>query len=107
MNKMPNYQKIYKEITERFHQDKIQEIKPYLNKKQWNTLDVMSVNNILTDENEIQDKDRIHKAYDEQTINAILQHQKEFELNNSELARYFKISRNTVLNWKKRLNNQK
>jgi|SRR5690606_7439334 len=103
MSKNPDYQKIYKEITERFHPDKMDKVKTYIQKEEWTSFDVITVSNILINKKKIHGQriDRQHKAYDEHTIKAILKHQKEYGMNNSEAARFFKISRNTIISWKK------
>ena len=41
------------------------------------------------------------KSYDRQTIFEILDYQKKYKLNNSQLARHFKLSRNTITKWKR------
>ena len=107
MNKGPDYQKIYKEITERFHKNKTDKVKTYLQKEEWTSFDVIAVNKLLYDmkENNELKVDKRCKAYDEQTIISVLNHQKEFRLNNSELSRLFKISRNSVISWRKRHSN--
>lgn len=43
-----------------------------------------------------------YKSYDSQTIHKILNYQRNQGLSNVELANYFKISRNTIANWKKK-----
>ena len=41
-------------------------------------------------------------SFDQESILKILDYQKRHKCNNTELARHFKISRNTVASWKKR-----
>ncbi|WP_317126567.1 helix-turn-helix domain-containing protein [Chryseobacterium nematophagum] len=43
-----------------------------------------------------------HRSYTEFSIFQILDYQKENKLNNSQLARHFKLSRHTVAKWKKK-----
>ena len=44
---------------------------------------------------------RKFRAYNKLTIMEILEYQKKNNINNTELSRYFKLSRNTIAKWKK------
>lgn len=41
-----------------------------------------------------------HRAYSKEAIYKILEYQKKNCLNNTQLAKHFKLSRNTVTKWK-------
>jgi len=104
MNAQPNYQKLYKEITERFHKEKNNLVTMYLEKEEWTSLDVITVNDLLFNRkrNEELEFNAKCKSYDELSINKILNYQKQYRLNNTQLANHFKLSRNTVAGWKKK-----
>lgn len=76
----------------------------YLQKENWTALDVIQVNEILfgADKKKLDKEiDRMHRAYDKQSIRKILLYQQKNKLNNIELARKYNLSRNTVAKWKK------
>ena len=97
-----DYKKIYTDlILEKFPVKQI-EYQSFLNKKKWNCLDVIQLNNLLFPNKAFENSSQKHKCYDKESILEILRYQKEKELNNSQLAKYFKLSRNTVALWKKK-----
>lgn len=74
-----------------------------LKKNTLHVLDVIMLNGFLTDHS-LTEKDKMNqklKSYDQETIFKILEYQKKYQLNNIQLARHFKMSRNTVTKWKK------
>lgn len=93
----PDYKQIYQDLITMKYPEKLQQCQHILRKKELGFLDVLEVNNILkpnkTDQN--------LKSYDKSTILKILDYQKKNNLNNTELAIKFKMSRNTVGKWKK------
>jgi len=94
---------IYNDIINRDHPNKKQECNNILSKEEISMLDVIKLNNIIFG---IQDKKTVefnqkHRSYDKNTILEILEYQEKNELNNTELANHFKLSRNTVAKWKK------
>jgi len=104
INKGPDFQKIYSEIIERYYPEKEEECKFYLNRTDWSSLDVITVNNILFSQKssrEILEFNQKHRAYDEKTIKKILQYQKKNKLNDTQVSIHFKLSRNTLLKWKR------
>lgn len=109
MNKQPNYQKLYKEITERFHKEKSSLVTGYLEKEEWTSLDVITVNDLLFNKkrNKELEFNAKCKAYDELSIKNMLNYQKQHKLNNTQLANHFKLSRNTVTVWKKKYSVEK
>lgn len=50
---------------------------------------------------ETESENRKHRSYNKSDILEMLDYQKEQQLNNSQLASHFKLSRNTVAKWKK------
>ncbi|WP_288436734.1 HTH domain-containing protein [uncultured Chryseobacterium sp.] len=93
---IPDYKKIYSDmIAEKFPEHK--ECHKILDKEELSQLDVIVLNNILFN-NKNHNK---HRSYSEETILEILRFQKKNNWNNSELAKHFNLSRNTVTKWKK------
>lgn len=104
INKGPDFQKIYGEIIELFHPEKKEECTYYLNRTDWSSMDVITVTNILFAEKsskEVLAFNQKHRAYDEKTIIKILRYQKQYKLNDTQASMHFKLSRNTLLKWKR------
>jgi hypothetical protein len=98
----PDYKRIYSDlIAEKFPNR--EECKIILSKERLSELDVITLNSILFKDN---NKDTIlfnqkHRSYSQDTILEILQYQKKNKLNNIQVAKHFRLSRNTVAKWKK------
>ncbi|WP_347216534.1 helix-turn-helix domain-containing protein [Chryseobacterium sp.] len=101
---MPDYKKIFSDILDKKFPEKINLCKPILHKKELSQLDVITLNNRIhgRPEKSIDSTNQKLKAYNETTILEILNYQKEYQLNNVQLANHFCLSRNTVAAWKKR-----
>ncbi len=98
----PNYKLIYKDFIQRKYPDKAALCTPFFNKVFWTDLDVIYLNDLLLNkEKKPISLNQKFKAYDEETILEILHYQLKNDLNNSQLATHFNISRNTVHKWKK------
>ena len=100
---IPDYIKIYTDLIELKYPEKRDQCNALLSKNSLSTLDIMNLEKILF-KNIEKDLDRFnqaHKSYNEETILEILAYQKKNKLNNSEIARHFKLSRNTLSRWKK------
>ncbi|WP_159478991.1 helix-turn-helix domain-containing protein [Chryseobacterium sp. 18068] len=99
----PDYQKIYMDLLKMKFPEKEKDCLPLLNKKNFSQLDVIKLENILfgTTKNDKSLNNGIHRSYDKSTIFKILDYQKKNNLNNSELAKHYGLSRNTVAKWKK------
>lgn len=100
----PDYKRIYTDIIAMKFPDKKTECEVLLNKPDLSVLDVIELNNkvfgIATDRpTEIFNQK--HHSYKRNDILKILDYQKKHTLNNSQLAKHFKLSRNTVAKWKK------
>ncbi|WP_294240876.1 MULTISPECIES: helix-turn-helix domain-containing protein [Chryseobacterium] len=74
-----------------------------LNKKTLELMDIIRLNAIIAGSGcaENVSYNQKLKSYDKRAILQILDHQKKHRLNNSQLSRHFKLSRNTVAKWKK------
>ncbi|PVV61254.1 transposase [Chryseobacterium sp. HMWF035] len=104
MNKItPDYKRLYIDIITKKYPEKKKDCLFLLCKKELSSLDVIRLNDKLF-ENYVSDKDKInnsHRSYDKSSIFEILDYQVKNKLNNSELARHFRLSRNTITKWKK------
>ncbi|GEM51471.1 hypothetical protein EB1_12610 [Empedobacter brevis NBRC 14943 = ATCC 43319] len=102
MKKQPNYKAIFLDILHK-KQNKLKECQFLLNKKVLSVLDVVELNRIIFEDVEVkcQNENSRYRSYNEATILKILNYQKKNQLNNSQLAKKFNLSRNTVSKWKK------
>ena len=99
----PDYRKIYEDLIRYKFPEQWDELQPLLTHKQ---LDYFAVNRLnkrlFGEKNEEQlAQAQKYKSYDKATILKILDYQKKHQLNNTELALHFKLSRNTVGKWLK------
>ncbi|OCA76841.1 transposase [Chryseobacterium contaminans] len=94
-NHEPNYKRIFTDILMRKHPDKLKVCSPILRKKALTALDILELNRLIFDF-ENTDINQKHRSFNETTILQILDHQKKYNLNNSQLASHFRLSRNTV-----------
>ncbi|MFY7815218.1 MAG: helix-turn-helix domain-containing protein [Chryseobacterium taeanense] len=103
MKHTPNYRKIYEDMIAKKYPDKAEACRNILNKKTLRTIDIMMLNNIIVgfDKYDIEKNQRL-KSYDKDTAFEILQHQKKHNLNDTQTAKHFNISRNTLGSWKKK-----
>lgn len=102
-NRTPNYKRIYTDLIKKWYPDRLDECGVFLKKERLEVLDVIELNEILFKQtkkiNEINQK---YRSYDKDTILWILNYQVKQGLNNTQLANHFKISRTTVISWRKR-----
>jgi hypothetical protein len=95
----PNYKQIYHDFIAAKCPDKREFVKGYLSKESLSLSDVLKINAIIFLDG-ISESQKF-KSYDKQAIIEILDYQKKYRLNNSQLASHFKLSRNTVTKWKR------
>lgn len=95
----PNYKQIYHDFIAAKCPDKREFVKGYLSKDSLSLSDVLKINAIIFLDG-ISESQKF-KSYDKQAIIEILDYQKKYRLNNSQLASHFKLSRNTVTKWKR------
>lgn len=98
-----NYKNIFRDIIRFKHPDKKIACEAILNKLELDSLDVWHLNKLIfgrESEGDLQSKR--YQSYDFKTIEKILDYQKEYQLNNTETAQKFNLSRNTLNSWKKR-----
>ncbi|GEN74043.1 helix-turn-helix domain-containing protein [Chryseobacterium lathyri] len=96
--KTPNYQKIYQDLLKFKGLDKEITI-PKLEK----SIDIIRFNDLISKrQKEKRSEITQHaKSYDEESILMLLRYQKKNNLNNTQLANEFRLSRNSVSKWKK------
>ncbi|WP_076597930.1 MULTISPECIES: transposase [unclassified Chryseobacterium] len=99
INTGPDYKRIYHDFIESKCPDKLKYVKRYLSKEIMSLSDILKVNNIIFYDR--LSENQKFKSYDKQTIFEILDYQKRYKLSNSQLARHFKLSRNTIAKWKR------
>ena len=102
-NICPDYKAIYRDILHHKFPDKIKECLPLLDKKFLSTLDILTLNRRIfgNSNKESEQFNQKHRSYNKSDILQILDYQKKHQLNNSQLANHFKLSRNTIAKWKK------
>ncbi|MCS4302869.1 helix-turn-helix domain-containing protein [Chryseobacterium sp. BIGb0232] len=100
----PNYKKIYIDILDKKYPHKVEICQRILEKKILSTLDIITLNKIIFGEQdkESQKFNQRHRSYCEKTIKEILEYQKKNNLNNTQVALEFKMSRNSLAKWKKK-----
>lgn len=99
----PNYKKIYYDMLRLEHPEKLKDpkIKELLNKLN-TTEDVLNFNEkIFAQSKESQVNNQKLKTYDKKTMFKLLQYQSKHGFSTSYMSRKYKISRTTIINWKK------
>lgn len=99
----PDYNKIYSDIIRYKHPQKKKICEPFLRKKMLTGLDIIKLNEIIF---EIKNRDieifnQRHRSYTKVDTLQILKYQEDHNMNNTQLASHFKLSRNTIAKWKK------
>lgn len=104
MKNRPFYHKVYADMIRDKYSDKESLCARYLQKENWTALDVIEVNELLFGSQKRRaDRqiDQKHRSYDSESIKQILLYQQGNKLNNTQTARKYGLSRNTVAKWKK------
>lgn len=99
----PDYRKIYEDLIQIKFPERWEELHSLLQKKSFSFFEVHHLNEQLFGN---KNKEQLaltqkYKTYDKDTIFKILAYQKKHQLNNTQLAMHFKLSRNTVARWQK------
>jgi PIN domain nuclease of toxin-antitoxin system len=98
----PDYRQIYTDILNKKFAHKKDECEELLSKKILSAIDIIELNNKIFGKNTETEKfNQRYRSYNKSSILKILDYQKEHQINNSELAKHFNLSRNTVTKWKK------
>ncbi|WP_291117411.1 helix-turn-helix domain-containing protein [Empedobacter sp. UBA7248] len=103
MIKRINYKTLYIDILNDLYPSKISVCQEILDKKALTVLDILELNKLIFGDEykkNIQINQKF-KSYSRHDILLILDYQKKHQLNNSQLANHFKLSRNTITKWKK------
>ncbi|RKT01743.1 hypothetical protein BCF58_0967 [Chryseobacterium defluvii] len=103
LKNIPDYKKIFIHILEKKYPERLKEFEFILKKKHFSELDVIFINErIFGANNRLKtDHNQKFRSYSKHVIQYILEYQQRNNLNNIQLARHFKLSRNTVTRWKK------
>ena len=98
----PDYKRIYSDILSKKYPEKKEECISLLEKQSLSNLDIIRLNDkIFGRDNANKEFNQKYRSYQKSDILQILDYQKKYKLNNSQLANHFNISRNTVTKWKK------
>ncbi|MFS4429104.1 helix-turn-helix domain-containing protein [Chryseobacterium sp. S90] len=103
-NTIPNYKRIYTDMIQKKYPHKKEECRIILEKNKLTTLDIIKLNNIISDAQDcaVFRSNQKHKSYDTETIIKILEYQKKNKITNYQTAIDFKMSRNTLTKWKRK-----
>ncbi|CAM3415452.1 helix-turn-helix domain-containing protein [Empedobacter stercoris] len=101
----PNYKRIYSDILNKRYPEKKEVCKQIIQKANLSAFDVIMLNEKIFGTN--QSKNQKLRSYRKSDILKILDYQKKNNLNNSQLASHFHLSRNTVAKWKKNVSDIK
>lgn len=104
-NSRPCYKSIYLDMMTKKFPDKIEKYQAMFQKEELSALDVIKLNeDLFGKQNKTEDSEsnssQKYRSYLKSDILQILDYQRKNKLNNSEIARHFKLSRNTVKKWK-------
>jgi len=98
----PDYKRIFADIITMKYPGKESECKKLLSKDTLTVFDIIELNKKIFGEDLNDSINQRHKSYTKKDIFQILEYQKKNRLNNSETARHFNLSRNTLAQWKKK-----
>jgi len=99
---IPNYKLIFTDILDQKYPHKKEYCKNILNKTEINEFDVIKLTHIIFgNKSKVPTINQKFKAYNKSTILEILRYQTQNNLNNSQTANHFNLSRNTVSKWRK------
>ncbi|BAP31198.1 uncharacterized protein CHSO_2161 [Chryseobacterium sp. StRB126] len=99
----PDYHQIYNDIINKKYPSRKEECKFLLNKENLSVLDVIELNRRIfgISDQRTEAFNQSHRSYNKSSILMMLDYQKKNKLTNSQLAKHFKLSRNTVTKWKR------
>lgn len=99
----PNYNRIYSDIINLKYPEKRENCKNLLGKSNLSVMDILKLNSDIfySQDKSAEKLSQKYRSYTEDDIAMILSYQQKNRLNDSQLARHFKMSRNTVAKWKK------
>ena len=97
----PDYKLIFTDILDKKFPHKKEEYLPLLRKKELLAVDIIQINKQIFGISDKETKNQKHRSYSKSDILKILDYQKKHNLNNSQLANRFNLSRNSIAKWKK------
>ncbi|MCQ4142437.1 helix-turn-helix domain-containing protein [Chryseobacterium sp. EO14] len=99
----PDYKLIFSDIIDKEYPEKREKCQSFLDKDFLSALDIIKLNSLLFEikDNKKNNLSQKHRSYKKSDVLQIIYYQKKFKLNNSQLAKKFNLSRNTVTKWKK------
>lgn len=99
----PNYHQIYNDIINKKYPSRKEECRFLLNKENLSVLDIIELNSRIfgISDQRTEAFNQSHRSYNKSSILMMLDYQKKNKLTNSQLAKHFKLSRNTVTKWKR------
>lgn len=99
----PNYKRIYSDIINKKYPDRLEHCKVLLETPELSVLDIIKLNRIVFGFVDIltEKLNQKYRSYTKSAIYEILECGKCNNYNNSQLANHFKLSRNTIVKWKK------
>lgn len=105
----PDYRKIYTDILDKKFPHKKQEFTELLNKPFLSAIEIIELNEKMFGkaDGKSENFNQKYRSYHTSDILRILNYQKKYNLNNTQLANHFKLSRNSVAKWKKMFSVQK
>lgn len=99
---IPNYKQIFSDMLNKKYPEKKAKLKLHLEKEHLSALDIIKINREISGtpyRTSLQNQKL--RSYSQSDIFKILEYQKKKQINNTETAQHFKISRNTIAKWKK------
>lgn len=103
----PDYKQIYKEMLTKYGIKADANIQKIFKKKQLNSLDVIFLNQKIVKKQQLCERKNTNsqlRSYDKESIDYILNYQHEHKMTIADIAKKFKVSRNTIARWKKEKN---
>src|SRR4051812_40557739 len=103
MSTLPDYKKIYSDLINMKYPEKAASCEKILNKNILSGMDILKIEGIIHGKPDIDTYtfNQKHKVYTQSVIFEILDYQKKNNLNNTQLAKQYDLSRNTVSKWRK------
>jgi transcriptional regulator with PAS, ATPase and Fis domain len=101
----PDYIAIYQDIIKIKHPEKEEKCKDLLQKKKLTAREIILLNTLIFGKEKSSEikKNSKFRSYDRETVQYIMEHKDRNNLNDSQTAKHFKISRNTLAKWRKEL----
>ncbi|MGI9580210.1 helix-turn-helix domain-containing protein [Chryseobacterium sp. RRHN12] len=96
----PDYIKIYTDLINRKYPERMHSCADLLSKKDLSVIDVITLEKMILQNKDAEDVGKF-RSYRENDIVQLLLYQKKHQLNNTQMASVFRLSRNTIAKWKK------